>query len=85
MLNFRTFCLFKELLSATYAFTSRKYIAEQGMTVPKLSETFKVFWLHSSVFALKNSLKIFKFSGFFPSNRTLREVNAPTPRKYVVK
>ena len=40
------------ILSETCALISRTNVAEKGMTVPNLSETYRLFWLHSSVFAL---------------------------------
>ena len=31
--------------------TSRKYVAEQGLDIPNLSETHRLFWFHCSVSA----------------------------------
>ena len=56
-------------LSKPYALTSRNYVAEQGMNISNFSETFKLFWQHSSVFALKNAIKLLRFQGFFTSKR----------------
>ena len=52
-------------LCKTRAPTYRKYEDEQGMNIPNLSETLKLFWSHSTVLALENILKYANFSGFF--------------------
>ena len=40
-------------LSETCALTCRTNVAEKGMAIPNLSETLRLLWLHSSVFALE--------------------------------
>ena len=54
---FQGFLLLKETLvttlSETCAFTSRANIVEKIMAIPNLSEILRLFWLHSSVFALE--------------------------------
>ena len=40
-------------LSETCKITSRKNVAEKGMTIPNLSETIRLLWLYSSVSALE--------------------------------
>ena len=57
MLNFRIVVPFKETLVTTFnetrVRTFRKYVAEQCILIPNLSETNKSFWLHCSVFAVE--------------------------------
>ena len=48
---------FVAALIETYALTSRTNVAKKGMTIPNLSETLRLLWLHSSVFTLEKSLK----------------------------
>ena len=57
MLNFQGFLLRKKSLAATlsqmHSFISRRYVAEQGTQIPKISKTLKLFWSHSSAFAFQ--------------------------------
>ena len=48
-------------LSETCALISRTNVAEKGMTNRNLSETLRLLWSHSSVLALKKSLRNAKF------------------------
>ena len=44
---------FMATLSETCTLTSRANVAGKGMTIPNLSDTLRLFWSHSSVFALE--------------------------------
>ena len=48
---------FFSTLSENYALTSRTNIAEKGMTILNLSETFRLLWSHSYVFAIEKKPK----------------------------
>ena len=48
-------------LSETCALTSRTNVAEKGITIVNLSETLRLLWSHSSVFALKKTPKYAQF------------------------
>ena len=48
---------FFSALSENYALTSRTNIAEKGMTILNLSETFRLLWSHSYVFAIEKKPK----------------------------
>ena len=77
-------------LSETCALNSREYISEPGMSILNLSKKFKLFWSHSSVFALENYPKNVQLSEFFTSYlskesslNTFSETCALTSRIYV--
>ena len=63
---FRDFLSLIDPLLATFnetrAHTSRKYVAKQGVVMPKRIETFRS---HSSVFALEKEAKYINFKGLF--------------------
>ena len=65
MQNFQGFFPLKETLvdtlGETCTLTSRSDIAEKDMNIPNLSETLRLFRLHSFVFDLEKSLKSSKF------------------------
>ena len=93
-LNFESFFLalidtLVVTLIETDAPTSRKNVAKQGIAMQNWSKTFQIFWSHSSVFAIKNSLKIQFFRVFLslidPLLATFNEARAPTSRKYVAE
>ena len=75
MLNFPIFVSLNETLATTFnemrAPTYRKYVAEQCILMPNLSETNKSFWSHSSVFVLEKQPEKLNFHSFFTSKRTL--------------
>ena len=76
--------------SETCALTSRKYLAEQGMELPNLSEKPKFFLSHSSVFTLEKYPKNLNLGAFLPLKKlleaTLCKVCPLTFRKkYVAK
>ena len=48
-------------LSKTCALTSRTKVAQKGMTIPNLSETLRLLWWHSSVYALQKNPENAKF------------------------
>ena len=48
-------------LSKTWALTSRTKVAQKGMTIPNLSETLRLLWWHSSVYALQKNPENAKF------------------------
>ena len=48
--------------SETRAPSSRKYIAEQGVLIPNLSETLQSSWLYSSTSALEKFSKTLNFN-----------------------
>ena len=57
---FRVFKTLRDSLLATFnetrAPTSRKYVAEQGIVKPIISEKLQFYWSHSSVFAFEKQL-----------------------------
>ena len=68
--------------------TSRKYVAEQGMLMPKLSKIISNFSVALLHFSYGRTTKKYKFSQFFlPLKKTLvinfNETCLPTSRKYV--
>ena len=74
MLNFPIFVPLNETLATTFnemrAPTYRKYVAEQCILMPNLSDTNKSFWSHSSVFVLEKQPEKLNFHSFFTSKRT---------------
>ena len=53
--------------SRPLASTSRKYVSKPGKSIPDLSEKLRIFWLHSSVFALEKQRQNLNFQSFFTS------------------
>ena len=53
----------------TYAATSRKYVAGQGIVMLNWSKTSQTFWSHSSVFSLEKQPKNLNFQSVFDSKR----------------
>ena len=66
---FRVFLPPKEALMVSFRETgtpiSRRYVAEEGLIIPNLSETLQSSPLQSFVFALENSLKISILTVFY--------------------
>ena len=91
---FRVYLPVRKILVATFnelrAPAFRRYIAEQGIMMPKWSKTFRFFWNKLSVFALEKQPKNLNFESFFlPLGdrlvATFSETHAPTSRIYVVE
>ena len=59
-------------LSGTSGFASRKHVPEQDMNVIDLSGTLRLFWSHSSGFALgKKPKKCYIFKDYLPLQEPL--------------
>ena len=73
--------------SKTTALSSRKYISEQGISIPDSSKKNRFFGSHSSVFALEKQPKYPNFQSFVPLRNPLVapfiETGPPASRKYV--
>ena len=66
---------------------SRKYVAEQGILMSKLSKIISNFSVALLHFSYRRTTKKYKFSVFLPLKKTLvinfNETCLPTSRKYV--
>ena len=64
-------------------------MSKPGKSILDLSEKRRVFWLHSSVFALEKQRQNLHFQSFLPLKHSLvatfNETCAPTSRKHVVE
>ena len=73
--------------SKTTALSSRKYVSEQGISIPDLLKKHRFFGSHSSVFALEKQPKYPNFQSFVPLRNPLVahfiETGPPASRKYV--
>ena len=71
--NFRVFPPLPDPLVATfneiYVTTFRKYVAEEGITLPNCSKTFQTFSSHSFLFTLEKQYKSLNFQSNFTSKR----------------
>ena len=74
-LSFQGFLPLKKSLLAAFsegrATTSRKYVAERGIIMPNLLQTFQFFRSHTFVFALKKYPKNLYFRSIFASLKEL--------------